>query len=96
MSDAKKNETARQSKTERALAALEATEQGKRTVKPKPKKKPKEKRSTRGTSNTDINAGAERIMQPMRVQLRNAVLTGNKARAKSLRERLLAVQSTKL
>jgi len=99
MSDVKKNETARQSKSAAAIAALDAAEQGTKKPAKKPAKKkpkPKEKVSTRGTANTDINAGAERLMQPMREQLRAAVLTGNKNKAKSLRQRLLAVQSTKL
>lgn len=94
--DARTNETARQTRTERELARLEAQEQGEKTAAKKKKKKVKEKTSTRNTSNDAINAGAERLMQPMRIQLREAVLRKNKKQADSLRKRLLAVQSTKI
>ena len=90
------NQTARLTRTQREEARMESEAKG-----PAKKKKPKKKKhveqgSTRGTSNAEINAGAERLMQPLREQLRAAVLAGNKARAGKLRERLLAVQASKL
>lgn len=97
-SDAEENEQRRQSRTEAAIAANDSSEQGgaKPAVKKKVKKKVVEKGSTAGASNKEINAGAERLMQPLRIKLRTAVLAGNTTFADKMRQRLLALQSTKI
>jgi len=101
MSDMQEKERARQTRTKFELEKLgegmsSADMPKKKVAKKKAKKKPAEKRSTRGTSNDEINAGAERVMQPLREQLRDAVMTGNKAHAGKLRQRLIALQQSKL
>ena len=88
-------ETARQTRTERELARLDAEQQAAPKSKPL-EKKPAERSSTRGTSNDEINAGAERAMQPLRFDLRDAVLKKDTARANELRRRLLALQASKI
>lgn len=94
--DTRKNEEDRQNKSADAIAALDAGEQGKPKKKKVKKKVVKEKTSTRNTSNDAINAGAERLMQPMRIKLRTAVQAGNKDLAAKLRARLVALQGTKI
>ena len=99
MSDMQEKERARQTRTEFELGQMGegmSSKPKKKVAKKKAKKKPAEKRSTRGTSNDEINAGAERVMQPLREQLRDAVMTGNKAHAGKLRQRLIALQQSKL
>jgi len=97
MSEAAKRERERLSKSAEAIAALDAAEQGgTSTPKKKKKKKVAEKTSTRGADTSSINAGAERLMQPMRIKLRAAVLAKNKPLAKSLRQRLVALEQSKL
>ena len=99
MSDMQEKEKARQTRSESELEKLGegmSSAPKKKVAKKKAKKKPVEKRSTRGTSNDEINAGAERVMQPLREQLRDAVTTGNKAHANKLRQRLIALQQSKL
>lgn len=96
MSDMRTREQERQTRTQRELERLAAEERGTPAPAPAKKKKVKEKRSTRGADNDAINAGAERVMQPIREQLREAVLKRDKAKANSLRQRLLALQATKI
>ena len=96
---ARLKEQMRRTRTERELERLGegmSSAPKEKAKKKKAKKKPTEKRSTRGTSNDEINAGAERAMQPLREQLRDAVMTGKKTHADKLRQRLLALQQSKL
>jgi len=90
MSDAKKNETARQGKSAAAIDALDASEQGSSAAapKPKPKPKPKEKKGV-GTDNTNANAKARAA------QLAAKIKAARGAGNNSLADRL-AAQRAKL
>lgn len=96
MSDMQQSNQDRYDRTAAELARLEAEGQAPKPVVKKKKKKVKEKTSTRNTSDDDINAGAERLMEPLRFELRDALLAGNKAKAADLRQRLLLLQASKL
>ena len=89
-SDARDNETARQTRTERELARLEAQEQGRTTAaaKKKKKKKPAEKAGM-GTKDTrTITKNIENIKE----QLRNAGRTKDLSKARNLAGRLQALK----
>jgi len=87
-SDARKNETARQTRTERELAKLESEEQGSApaAAEPvKPKAKPKEKV---GTGRNDANANFVRLSAGLRKQIQTAKSAGNNTLAAKLEARL--------
>ena len=90
MSEMKKKEEARQTRTERELEALgEGT--GSRNnkpaqpVKPKPKPKPQERR---GTGRNDAQANFERLSAGLRKQIQTAEAAGNNTLAAKLKARL--------
>jgi len=94
MSDIKKKEEARQTRTERELEALgEGT--GSRqprkpaaAAKPKPKPKPTKPHERRGTGRNDAQANFDRLSKGLRERIYAAEEAGNSALAQKLKLRL--------
>ena len=89
MSDAKKNEEARQGKSAAAIAELDASEQGTATPAAAPEPKHEEKSGV-GADNTIANIQSRIALQ--RSKLKKAKEFGNTAMVSKITERIAALQ----